>query len=86
MAALELYFSKAPQFQNASLEDKIIATLQYLTGQASIWATPLSEKLNSGQALGIADWDDFKEIFKRRFETANAEQDAKEALKNLWMG
>ena len=86
MAALELYFNNHDRLRTANVNDRIIATIPFLTGEAAIWATPISEKINAGTGHGYADWDEFKAAFKKRFETASAQEDAKAALKALRQG
>ena len=86
MAALELYFNNHSRLSTANVTDKIVATIPFLTGEAAIWATPISEKINDGTGHGYADWDAFKDAFKKRFETASAQEDAKASLKALRQG
>ena len=77
MAALELYFNNHAHLSTANVNDRIIATILFLTGEAAIWATPISEKINAGTGHGYADWDAFKAAFKKHFETASAQEDAR---------
>ena len=44
---------------------------------------PISEKINAGTGHGYADWDAFKDAFKKCFGTASAQEDAKALLKAL---
>ena len=86
MAALELYFNNHSVLSNADVIPRIVATVPFLTGTAAIWITPLSEKINANEPIEYATWAAFKEAFKKHFETASAQQDAKSALKALKQG
>ena len=71
MAALELYFNNHACLNTANVGDRIIATIPFLMGEAALWATPISEKINDGTGHGYVDWNAFKAAFKRCFETAS---------------
>lgn len=90
LAAFELWVSGIPAL--ADEEKRIKSAISFLEGDAAIWATPISENISqvAGNVPGVTllypTWNTFRDAFKGRFETVNAEVDAKQALKYLWQG
>lgn len=91
LAAFELWAHQVPSLWNDN-EKRIKSAISYLEGEAAIWATPISGNISNvdrgvpGATLAYATWEDFKNAFKGRFETVDAEVDAKMILKRLWQG
>lgn len=90
IAAFELWAGNNPTL-TGSYQKKIKAAVSFLEGDAAIWATPYTETINQHNAdptiaFPFNSWNMFQQAFKARFETADAEVDAKEALRTLWQG
>lgn len=89
LAAFELWSHQIPSLRSDD-EKRIKSAISYLEGEAAIWATPISENISNvdrgvlGATLAYRTWDSFKDAFKGRFETVDAEVDAKAILKKLW--
>lgn len=63
----------------------IMSALTFLEDDTAVWATPYLESLSTG-TMPFNTWDEFKNVFKVRFETVDEKADTKEALQKLWQG
>lgn len=88
LASFELYANSIPALNDH--KKKITSAISFLVEDAALWATTISEAINdyhsSGTKFPYQDWEEFTEAFRARFETADAEVDAKEILKHLYQG
>jgi hypothetical protein len=89
LASFELYANSIPSLKNH--QKRIPAAISFLTGDAALWATTITEAINhsteaENNNFPYHSWEEFIEAFKARFETADAEVDAKEFIKHLYQG